>query len=238
MKQISADEFEFLVFVQEELDRLEERAFGWPDEPTMREVSTRLRHLTHTQEGSLVRLYKLFEGDLVLLQENAMFLYTLYDESSPAAYGVNFSSELTQNELDRFFQTQHRPGTYVIASPVIGFDRSTAKMKPNGMPLVDYVDAPIIGIDRVLISRGQLITYLSNKKGLPHHSDVRDKEWQRKLDKMWRHRTYIGATPDQQAIRGMYELAQRIAHEVLSVPGLSVIRDSIRELAKQHKNAF
>lgn len=238
MKQISAVEFEFLIFVQEELDRLEEQAFGWPDEATMREVSTRLRHLTHTQEGSLVRLYQIFEGDLVLPQENAMFLYTLYDESSPAAYGVNFSSELTQAELDRFFQAQHRPGTYVIACPVIGFDRSTAKMKALGIPLAGYVNAPIIGIDRVLISRGQLITYLSNKKGMPHHSNVRDKEWQRKLDKMWRHRTCIRPTPDQKAIRGMYELAQRIAHEVLSVPGLSSIRDSIRALASQHKNAF
>lgn len=179
MKQISADDFEFLVFVQEELDRLEERAFGWPDEATMREVSTRLRHLTHTQEGALVRLYKLFEADLVLPQENAMFLYTLYDESSPAAYAVNFSSELNQNELDGFFRSNHRPGTYVIAGPVIGFDRARAKMKANGMSLADYVNTPIIGIDRVLVSRGQLISYLSNKKGMPHHSNVRDKDWQR-----------------------------------------------------------
>jgi hypothetical protein len=238
MKQISAEDFEFLVFVQEELDRLEERAFGWPDEPTMREVSTRLRHLTHSQEGTLARLYSIFNGDLVLPQENAMFLYTLYDESSPAAYAVNFSSELCQIELDRFFQTHHRPGTYVIACPVIGFDRAQAKMKAIGMSLADYGNAPIIGIDRVLISRAQLISYLSNKKGLPHHSNARDKEWQRKLDKMWKHRTYIGATPEQQAIRGMYEVAQRIAHEVLSVPGLSAIRDSISELARQHKNAF
>lgn len=238
MKQISADDFEFFVFVQEELDRLEERAFGWPDEPTMREVSTRLRHLTHTQEGSLVRLYSIFDGDLVLPQENTGYLYALYDESSPAVYAVNFCSELNQSELYRFVQTHHRPGTYVIACPVIGFDRVRAKMKAGGMPLADYVNAPIIGIDRVLISRGQLISYLSNKKGMPHHSNARNKEWQRKLDKMWRHRTFIGATPEKQAIRGMYEVAQRIAHEVLSVPGLSAIRDSVRELARQHKNAF
>lgn len=108
MKQISADDFEFLVFVQEELDRLEERAFGWPDEPTMREVSTRLRHLIHLQEGSLARLYSIFDKDLMLLQENATFLYTLFDDASPAAYAGNFSSDLSQGELDRFFNLHHR----------------------------------------------------------------------------------------------------------------------------------
>lgn len=238
MKQISADDFEFLVFAQEELDRLEDSAFGWPDEPTMREVSTRLRHLTHTKEGSLLRLYGIFEADLVLPQENTMFFYTLYDEASPAAYAGNFSSVLDQPELDRFFLAHHRPGTYVIACPLIGFDRTKVKMKAGGLPLSDYMNTPIIGIDQVLISRGQLVSFLSNKKGMPHHSNTRDKDWQRKLDKMWRHRTFIGSTPEQQAIRGMYEVAQRIAHEVLSVPGMAAMRDSIRALSRQHKNAF
>ncbi len=53
MSQLSREQLEFMFFIRQELDKIEENAFGFPDEATMREVTGGLRHLLHRKESSL-----------------------------------------------------------------------------------------------------------------------------------------------------------------------------------------
>jgi len=234
MKQMSHDDLEFLFFVRQELDKVEQTAFGFPDEATMREVTGRLRHLLHEKQSSITKLYDLFEKGFHIYPEKVTYIFTENDVNSPACYKVEFSENLNQESIDEFSGKCVNENRFDFCYPIAGFNRHTSVFDTEKPFSLDgYLNLPIFSIDKTLITRGQLIRYLANKKGIAHFSGTRDKFWQKQIDKVWRHKTSLKEDGEEQTIRSLYEIAQRIVNEILSINGLREIRNNILEIENQ-----
>lgn len=237
MRELNHDEIDFLNFIHQELEKLDKETFGFKDEATMRESVVRLRHLLHRTESNLSTLYNIFQTELFITPETITFLYTSNDTKSPACYHVEFNAKLNEESLKTYNSQNNKPDRFTLAYPMIGFDRErTIFENDSPMRLDSYLDLPIIGIEDTLITRWQLISFLANKKGLAHYSEKRDRKWQKKLDKIWRHKTTLRKKDTPEFIRSIYEIAQRLANEVMNIPKLKEIRVNLEEIAIQTKN--
>ena len=102
------------------------------------------------------------------------------------------------------------------------------------LSIEEYMESTIFGLDETMISRRHLILYLSNKKGLAHFSESRDKKWQKTMDIIWNHK--VTQNNKEGSIRISYEAVQRIANEILNAPSTVSMRKMTQQLY-QHVNA-
>lgn len=234
MTTISQQDIEFLIFFEEELAEIEANGFGFIRELDLRALSSRLRNLLHSTEGTLARAFNIFNVPLVISPENIPFLYTSHDRNSAAVYAVEFHDVLTFESMQDFAAQKVTDGQFTLIYPLIGFNKDNAHFDATkSCDLNTYLQAPVFGIDGVLVNRWQLISFLSNKKGLSHYSASRDKLWQTVLDMVWNHRVSESGSDD--SVRSLYEAIQRIANEILSCHGINNVRTKAQRVIEQVK---
>lgn len=232
MNSITAQDVEFLIFLEEELIELENNSFGFLKEAELRVLATRLRNLLHQKEGSLKRAAEIFNHVFHISPENITYIYSIDSDNSPAVYNVEFHDSISAERILDFKAKYPREDTFAFAYPIVGFDRNKSVMCTDSVLLMkEYIDLPIFGLNETVISRGQLISYLSNKKGLAHFSESRDKKWQSIMDIIWNYK--LTQNNKEGGIRGSYEAVQRIANEVLNTPSTLIIRKRTQQL-RQH----
>jgi hypothetical protein len=232
--EISPQDVEFLNFIEEEFTEIEETGFGRLKEANLRILASRLRNILHQKEGSLERLFNIFGKPLAITPSNLPFLFTSHSCDSAAVYAVEFGDVLTESTLAKFSATRVSKGQFALVFPIVGFSRDNVKLDHSrSIDFKSYLLSPLVGIEDVIISRWQVISYLSNKKGIAHYSETRDKKWQKALDKIWNHQ--VSGTGYEDSIRSLYEMIQRIAYEVLNCEHFESIRSNIRVINKTIK---
>ena len=230
---ITPEDAEFLTYFEEEIQSIEELLLARQSEPNLRILAAKLRGTLHRTEGHLLRSHLIFklETSLAILDEQP--LYYAQALNSPAVMAVDFRAEITLAELTSFTETRCPKGTFAMAVPTMGFDPSRPPHFSDRNPsLSDYLDSPIVGIETTPVSRWQLLSYIANKKGIPHYSESREKQWQRLLDRYWRTIITSGRNKEYK-IKAPYEMLLRISVEVLNSPRLDYIRFRAKQLLPQ-----
>jgi len=214
------------MFLDEELAELESSSFGFINEAALRVLAIRLRGLLHKTEGSLHKAANIFGIEFQLQPEIVTYIYSINRNDSPAVYNVAFRDALSSEELINFKALHLKEGTFAFAYPRIGFEKDKTVFQTDTMLSIEqFMDRPVFGLDDKLINKGQLISYLANKKGIGHFSDTRDKKWQQLMDRVWMHK--VTASHKEGSIKSAYEATQRIANEVLNATSTKSIRARI-----------
>lgn len=187
MPTLTGNDIEFLIFFTEEFEDTV-RILNSPTKnmANFRNLATKARQLIHTKESTLERTYNLLQLPLTIKPIQESFLLTEQSENSPAVYRVEFCSSLSDEIVQSFSNRQTRTDTFSVGMP-IDMHVPTNKLPRFREPLdlETYRNQPILHIDGVTIDRFQLVSYLSNKKGVAHYSEIRDKKWQKSLDLFW-----------------------------------------------------
>jgi len=188
----------------------------------------------HRKQSSIKKLFELFRKDVFICPEKITYIFSENDTASPACYKIEFSEKLDQELVNAFSGRCKSDNAFIFCYPTVGFNRETTKLDTEKLlSLDDYLDLPILSIDQTLITRWQLISYLANKKGMEHFSDTREKFWQKQLDKVWHHKTTQKKEGNEESIRSLYEVAQRVVNENLNINNLGAIRNNISEIEAQ-----
>ena len=231
MMSISQLDIEFLVFFEGELEEIEAALNRPVDEANFRVLAARTRALLHSSESTLVRAFGILNMPPQIRTIKDSFLLFEQSETSPAVYTVEFTEELSVSKLEDFSLRAKKPDTYSVGMPTIGFDHRKKDISfSEPMDFSIYRDEPILAIVDVVISRWQLVSFLSNKKGLAHYSDTREKKWQSRLDLYWN--TKISGSNPEKELSGPYEMLMLIVVELLNSEGIG----EIRSLAQRLKN--
>lgn len=227
--QISAKDIEFLVFLEGELQEIEAALNRPANEANFRVLGARARALLHSSESTLVRGFSILSLPLKVGLIKDGFLLAEQSEASPAVYSVELCEELSISQLEDFSLRAKRADTYSLAMPIIGFDhRKTSTVFSEPVDFSTYREEPILGIKDVVISRWQLVSFLSNKKGLSHYSETREKKWQNRLDLFWD--AQISSSKAEEVLRGVYEILVRIVVELLNSEDIGKVRSVAQKL--------